>query len=248
MKDQIHPRFLIISALQIEHYAVLKRLHIHKRLEPTGAVYVSLEDAKNSPIGIALALSEPGRLNAAVLTTKAFQLWRPEVILLVGLSGGFNNAGVFHGDILVATEIIDYEQQKLTMDGSEVRLRSFFVSKNLLNAAISTASKKWWKDLGNTPNVHFGPVFSGEKIVASKTFSEQLQELRNDALGIEMEGSGVATAVNHDPTEFLMIRGVADYANETKSDVFQDIACNAAAQFATAVLQERFDVSNIRNI
>lgn len=247
MNDHVRPSFLIISALAIEHRAVLQRLDSQQRLEQLGAVFASLGTGKNAPTGVALPILESGQLNAAVITTKALILWEPEVTLLVGLSGGFQSAGVSQSDILVATEIVDFEQQKLTADKAEVRWRSFAPSRKLINSAVSTAASDWWGDLGQTPSVHFGPVFSSEKIVASNAFAAKLQSWRRDALGVETEGSGVATAINHNPTHFLMLRGVADFADETKSDAFQSAACEAAAQFAVAVLLDWFETSHTRD-
>lgn len=240
MSAKLQPDFLVISALQIEHAAVLKRLSSHRNVGQLGAVYANLGTTPNAPAGVALPITEAGRINAAVLTTKALTLWQPQVTLLVGLSGGFQSAGVSLGDVLVATEILDFELQKMTTNETEIRWRTFAPSEDLLNCAVGTARENWPQNKGNSPRVHFGPMLSGEKIVASSSFAKILQTWRHDALGVEMEGSGVATAVNHSQTRFMMIRGVADFSDESKSDSYQQAACDAAAGFSAAVLSDWF--------
>jgi nucleoside phosphorylase len=215
-------------------------LQVQQSIGPLGGIHVYLKTDSISVPGVALPLAKPGQLNAAVATTNALHFWDPEVTLLVGMAGGFERAGVSPGDVLVATEIVDFEHQKVNDAGAEVRLRSFVASKELVAAAVATSTQDWMGKLPRMPRVHFGPLLSGEKIVASDAFANRLQSWRPDSLGIEMEGSGVATATSCSKSKLLMIRGVADLANHTKSDSFQAAATEAAAEFAKAVLCEWF--------
>ncbi len=242
MKNESQPDFIIVSVLNIEHAAILKKLYSHQKLDPLGAILASISPEKGSPRGVALQVPNIGRIEAAVIVTKALHIWNPAVLLLVGLSGGFEVNSVTCGDVLIATEIIDFELQKATQSGREIRWRKFTPSPKLLDTAKETSQKECFGDRFRDTRVHFGPVFSGEKVIASKSFTQELQSWNKDALGVEMEGSGVATAVRHHDLEFLMVRGVADMADENKSDIHQERASNAAADFAIAVLANWFKI------
>jgi nucleoside phosphorylase len=89
------------------------------------------------------------------------------------------------------------------------------------------------------PRIHFGPIFSGDKVVASEHALDNLLALRLDALGVEMEGAGVALAAKHASKPFLMVRGVADYADDKKSTDhlrWAPEACESVARFVAALL------------
>ncbi len=67
-----------------------------------------------------------------------------------------------------------------------------------------------------TPLMQVGPVASGNIVVKSTAFAEELLEMDPDLLAVEMEAAGVAQAfvLRHD---YLIIRGISDYANGAKS-------------------------------
>ena len=53
-----------------------------------------------------------------------------------------------------------------------------------------------------------------------------------------MEGAGVALAVSDSATEWIEIRGISDYADETKSDDdWRGYAADAAAAFFVGFLR-----------
>ena len=57
-------------------------------------------------------------------------------------------------------------------------------------------------------------------------------------IGIEMEGAGTGLAVYRSETqpEFLMIKAICDWADNSKSDVWQNYAGHASAAFAFLLL------------
>jgi nucleoside phosphorylase len=86
------------------------------------------------------------------------------------------------GDVVIASEIIDYERQKLTEAGPQPRWEVFRTDTMLLEAARRTARGKWASQIKIKPprrtkiSCHFGPIASGDKIIAS---SDQIDILRH---------------------------------------------------------------------
>src|SRR5262249_28705892 len=95
------------------------------------------------------------------------------------------------------------------------------------------------------PYVHFGPVAAGE-IALYSGVSEVRQWLRehyNDAVAVEMEAAGVAQAGHlNNALPAIMVRGISDYADQTKSatdgEGWQPRAAANAAAFAAALAVE----------
>ena len=58
-----------------------------------------------------------------------------------------------------------------------------------------------------------------------------------DRLAIEMEGSGIADATWNDSVGYLVVRGICDYCDSNKNDLWQGYAAVVAATYTRALLE-----------
>lgn len=189
--------------------------------------------------GVLWPSHDVGRVAGAIATNRLLAEVRPALLFLVGVAGGFVKNEVELGDIVVATKIVDYEMQRLSRHGTEFRLKAFEAASELVAAA-----QKAIADIGSVqgaerPTVRLGVVLSGDKVIASDDVSMSLLRAVPPAVAIEMEGAGVAAAVQDTSTQnaFIMIRGIVDLANEAKREqaaVWIDRTCDAVAAFTLA--------------
>ncbi|EDN69713.1 conserved hypothetical protein [Beggiatoa sp. PS] len=91
------------------------------------------------------------------------------------------------------------------------------------------------------PQLHFGTVASGEKIVADTQTVPKLQNNWRKLIGIEMESYGAALAVYQAESDikFLMVKGICDWANPDKNDVWQEYAADVAAAYVVNFLRSK---------
>lgn len=246
--------FIFITVLDDERTALLERLPGHRRLparsddihiyyEATVPVR-SADGFQGSYNVIVCQFPGMGRARAAAATRDIVQQWRPRHLMLVGIAGGIAAHGVAQGDVLVATQIVDYELQKMTPAGSQVRWEVFRTDERLCNTARHLGdgwllAVRAARPASGIPKVHFGPVASGDKVIA---FEEVLRQHRDHwpALnGVEMEAAGIATAnfQSSTPLPFFQVRGVSDLADRDKSDGWRNYACAVAATYAIALLE-----------
>src|SRR5689334_18165208 len=123
--------FMLITALDDERKALLARLPGYRRIPAHHDdihVYYEAMIPVRSPEGftgayraIVCQIPAMGRVRAAAATRDFVQRWHPRYLLLVGIAGGIASAGVARGDVLVATQIADYELQKLTPTEPKIR-------------------------------------------------------------------------------------------------------------------------------
>ncbi len=238
--------FVIITALPEELEALLAKLPSYQQLPPADEdVHVYYQaDLLGAYRLVLMSLLGMGRVQAANATNDAMRRWDPRYVLLVGIAGGIAEAGVQRGDVLISDQIADYELQKLTDGGNQIRWVVHPVAPRLLEAARHLRVN--WRRLirkrrpqPGRPQCFIGPVATGDKVVAIK---EVLELLRSDwpkLIGIEMEAGGVASAAFQSAQQpgFLMIRGVSDLADENKDDSWRQYACHAAAAYAITLLQ-----------
>lgn len=81
-----------------------------------------------------------------------------------------------------------------------------------------------------------GPVGSANRVVKSHRDREELRE-KYKLIAVEMEGAGVADAAMENGKPFFVIRGICDYANTGKNDVWHPYAAMAAAVFAAKLIE-----------
>jgi nucleoside phosphorylase len=251
--------FVIVTALPEEREALLERLPQYQQLPPTGGdirtyfkadLPVTFPDNSTGTYRIiVMCLLGMGRVQATMATADAIHRWRPRYVLLVGIAGGIAARKVRVGDILVADQIVDYELQKLTPEGPEVRWEVQRTDARMLEACNSYRGDSWQELIRikrpnkGQPKRHAGPIASGDKVIA---FGEVLSKYRGvwpKLIGVEMEAAGAATATfqSAEKPGFFMVRGVSDLADEQKGsskvEKWRSYACAAAASFAIALLK-----------
>ena len=139
--------YLIITALPEERDAVEACLPGLRRLggdETRGGriYYETFLDLRRRRRVIVTVIGEPGRVSAATAAASAIDEWNPEVVLLVGIAGGLADQGVLLGDVLVATQILDYEHQKVREGSTEVRPQSWPADPMLRRVASDRGNRR----------------------------------------------------------------------------------------------------------
>jgi nucleoside phosphorylase len=248
--------FLILAPLKEERDAIISHLSGLQRLPPDdadvriyysgdvpaeflGGPQASYRVVVTSPLGM-------GRVEAATATTDAIRRWQPRYVLLVGIAGG-DPEEVALGDVLVAEQLVDYEQQKLTDEGAQVRFQNYRADPRLYGAAQHLSGWET-KVRGNrpeegTPCCHFGVVITGDKVQAKEGALKPYKSDWPKLIGVEMEAGGVAAAAWQAPSKpgILMVRGVSDLADAKKGSEpvkkWRAYACDVAAAYAAALLR-----------
>ncbi|NTW88361.1 MAG: 5'-methylthioadenosine/S-adenosylhomocysteine nucleosidase [Desulfobulbaceae bacterium] len=146
--------------------------------------------------------------------------------MVIGIAGGTRSDEQSLGDVLVADKIVYYEPQKIRADGQELRHRSLEADARLYDRALNLRSDNWWNSIPSgaiptslssySPKVHFGPLASGEKVIAD---IDKINRLRNHIpklVGVEMESVGVASAAFSaaKQIDFSAVRAISDFAKK----------------------------------
>ena len=251
--------FVIITALEEERAAVLGRLPNCQPLDPesqdirryyAGRLPVKLPGGAEGHYSVVIMqLLGMGRVQAATATSDAIKRWRPRYVLMVGIAGGVAAKDAGLGDILVSQQIVDYELQKLTPDGPQIRWQVHQADPRLLGASQQLPAEAAGslvtvrRPLKGTPQRLIGPIASGDKVIAYGAALELYRQHWTALIGVEMEAAGVATAAFQaaKPPGFFMVRGVSDLADASKDSKtvqkWRAYACDIAAAYAVALLQ-----------
>jgi adenosylhomocysteine nucleosidase len=234
---------VILTAMNLEYRAVRAQLSdITARTHPMGTRF---EVGQLSGCRAALALTGKGNQSAAVITERAAAEFAPAAVIFVGVAGALQpHLGL--GDVVVATHVYAYHGATSQDDGLTSRPRTWELSHRVHQiAAHLERTGDWARQLPAgppPPRVHFGPVAAGEiaHYSAVSDARQWLHEHYSDAVAVEMEAAGVAQAGHlNDALPTIMVRGISDYADESKSATddagWQPRAAANAAAFATAL-------------
>ncbi|NKY35651.1 5'-methylthioadenosine/S-adenosylhomocysteine nucleosidase [Nocardia speluncae] len=238
--------FVILTALGVEQDAVLEhlvdiRLHEHDK----GTLFDVGTIAGHPGHRVAVGVTGAGTTTAATLTERARAEFSPEVMMFVGVAGGRRDSLAI-GDVVVATKIHSYQGGRSEDEEFLVRPRSWEISHRLDQLARRQCRENRWArfltDGTSVPAVHFDPIAVGD-VVLNSTRSELARRIHtsyNDAVAVEMEGSGFAhAAALGDQMPAVVIRGISDHADGMKARADraggQAIAARNAAAFAIAL-------------
>lgn len=234
---------LLVTVTEVEKQAVLKvfaqqttpveRHHIDEN------VYYDLGvigDAKTFMVQSSMGAGGPN--GATLVIYDGIKALSPSVVMMVGIAFGLRPEKQKLGDILISQQLIGYELQKIEpgANGEEVikpRGDRAHPSPRLLNHL--KASLVDWQG----PTVHFGPVLSGEKLAKHKNFRNRLLGIEPEAIGGEMEGTGLYSAAHRNRVDWILIKAICDWADENKDDAYQQLAAENAAQFLFTMLQRQ---------
>jgi nucleoside phosphorylase len=231
----VRPTAVILTALSLEYDAVRAHLTgIEEQAHPTGTL-AEVGQLPQSSWRVALVEIGEGVRNAAALTKHVIDWLEPAAVLFVGVAGSLRPE-ITIGDVVVATKAYAIHGGKETEDGSHVRPEAWQPSHRLIQAARSALRGK--------PGVHFKPIAVGDVVIAhsGSPTTERITHHFNDAVAIEMEGSGVLHAAHLSNLDALVVRGISDNANSRKGEAdasgSQPNAARNAAEAAVAILRK----------
>src|SRR2546425_486872 len=178
-----------------------------------------------------------GPAGATLVVHEGIKALSPSAVIMVGIAFGLIPEKQRLGDILVSRQLAGYELQKSEQGprGAEIiRPRGDRVQSSPRLLSRLRASIFDWQE----PKVHFGLVLSGDKLVNYKNFRNKLLGIEPEAIGGEMEGTGVYAAAYRNKVDWILVKAICDWADGRKDDAYQKLAAENAARFILHVLQQ----------
>lgn len=86
------------------------------------------------------------------------------------------------------------------------------------------------------PRVFTGPIASANRLLKNPLTRDRLRDCFG-VKAVEMEGSGIADATWNHEKGYLVVRGICDYCDANKNDLWQPYAAAVAAAYTRALLE-----------
>jgi nucleoside phosphorylase len=234
---------VIITAVDVEREAVLRRLAPYPPKRRVLKGFIGPETyflGKFGAFKVVVTKCQMGSLDpgsATLATEQAQRIWRPRAIIMVGIAFGQNPSKQKMADVLVASKIISYEQQRVS--GQLVDRGSIPPSNpTLLNRFDNPVGWTFFHPDGSKSNCRIGPILSGEKLVDDPKFKADLLKRFPQAIGGDMEGVGLCAAAIRSGVPWILVKAICDWADGKKHKKHQPLAAAAAVSLVHHVLSQ----------
>lgn len=240
LKNRIN--IIIFTAVDIEQLTVLKRMQpLEDKLNILRG-YIGPEAYFIGRFGVydvVLTMCEPGsstRDGIILSSYEAFSFWEPKFAILCGIAFGVNEEAQKIGDVLISKTIINYEIERI---GSRIISRSpkAECSSLLLSRFRSAIDWKFKVAENLFSDAHFGLILSGEKLIDNLEFRNEQVQKYPEAIGGEMEGGGFYASSSRKGVEWIIIKGICDWASG-KNDKFHVLAAEASVSLIYHILSK----------
>lgn len=242
---------VIMTATDVELEAVISLLQPYPRRKTVLLAYQGPETYYLGKFGAWKTAVTKCRMGAGgaggstLATESAIRNWQPRAIIMVGIAFGKDAAKQKIGDVLVASQIIPYEKQRV---GVEVIFRDPIPPTNstLLNRFENPLGWQFSRPDGKSCAIRYGPLLSGEKLVDDAQFKANLFHRFPQAIGGEMEGAGVAAAAGQNSIAWILVKGICDWGDGKKHNNYQPMAAAAATSLVYHVLSKQGVLKSIK--
>lgn len=221
-------------------------------------------------------VGEMGIAHAQLAADRAIARWKPKATAWLGIAASLKD-DLRLADVIVPRQIVAYDATSKVTDGEDgvdVRYRpeGFQVDFPRLKAvqafphAHEDRYTKWKKECADdlraelgaaytelsqvtreSPAIRTGHLASGNSVVTSRAFIDQLRSLDGALVALEMETAGLSRAAQARPTPIpvLAIRGISDLGDSDKSNfdkigdgAIRRVAMRNATRLLLALLDE----------
>jgi nucleoside phosphorylase len=226
-KQKMNQKIAIFVALQMEREFLIKRLKLKSRYPDIG-----FSGKLGSTQVIVFGRDEMGRVPAAIETMRLLQKEKPDLLIVVGIAGGFAKEEVKLGDVVVATRVVDLATRKVLQEDDkntvpDFRPEVFMTDERITNYLRFKFDRIAWENAvvdevdwpeGQRPTIRYGSLASLDEVVSSNDWIDRLCRAWPKLLGTEMEAGGVCAAASVFNMKVSVIRGISDLADPAKSD------------------------------
>jgi nucleoside phosphorylase len=177
-------------------------------------------------------------------TQQAIKHWQPQAIIAVGIAFGLDETKQQIGDVLISTQIQDYDLGRLNEDGTLTPRGDKPGSADILRNRLRQTDVTQQRCCRDWPKFDFGLVLSGQKLLDNLDYRESLKLLFPEAIGGEMEGTGLYVSASEAKVDWIVIKAICDWGrnkNQADKDAWQRLAAKNAAR----ALKAAFDIGSL---
>lgn len=248
LKKNLSFDFLIFCALQEERNPYITLLHGKQIIRSGIDCYdIEISDKKGSII----LLPKMGLVNAAVIVSLCIDRFKPFVVGMSGICGGFKDRANM-GQLFVSSMVYEYQSGKWASDGflnEPYQVSTEHITLTELKALASTENliselEEGFKGArpSNQQRVEVGVFTSGSAVIADKDYIKQIEKIHRKVNALDMEVFSVQRAAElslYRPP-CICAKTVVDLCDKRKGDDIHGYGSYISAKFLIKAIQNYF--------
>lgn len=193
-----------------------------------------------------ITLPRMGLVSSSITSMKAIGLLRPKIVIMPGICAGVKGK-VNIGDLIVAdpcwewqvgkieSETFKHEPYQINLNGLSKGLIQVYNKERLNSYWMSCTTKRPEKE----PALHIGAIASGSSVISNEDKVIEIAQQHRKLLGLEMEIYGVYSAccTGWPKPNFIAVKSVCDFGDNTKHDDYQDFCAFTSSEFVIDILK-----------
>lgn len=185
-----------------------------------------------------------GPMDATLTIHETIQTWKINVVIAIGVAMGLKQGKHHFGDVLVSQTIQNYNKNKVIPKSQINRSVRPMSSIPLCDRFKNCSNWQYYDENDRKCNVHLGLIITGGSVVNAPKLAHQLSKKYPDAIGNEMEASGVWAASEREDVHWIVVKGICDWGME-KTDDYQPLAASAAVSLCKHIFKSKMALSGI---
>lgn len=205
--------------------------------------------------GAIIRLPKPGLVDAAIVTSRAIEIFNPKIVTMSGICAGLKSEINIY-DLIVPNLCFQHDTGKWTEDGLISEPYSVPIN-NKVEIEISTELEKPHFTADLMENIkagkseipeediviktHLGVTASGSTVIADKIMNATIQGQHRKVIGLDMEIFSVYEScrlAQNESIRFFSIKSVVDNGSPTKGDAYHRIACLVSAKATMKIIEK----------
>lgn len=163
-------------------------------------------------------------------------------VIAVGMGFGVDRSKQNLGDVLVSSALIPYDNRNVISEAMLPRFRYHRVERHPAKASLRAMLER--APAADDYRVHIGAMLTGASHLACRAYRDHLvsalgKTAGDTILGGEMEGVGLLGLSSADDPEWILAKGICDFADEQRdadAPVTRERACYESARFVLGAL------------
>lgn len=235
-ESPVDTRVLVLTVTDVERRAVFEAFD--RTPEPTypeNLVLFDFGSFGSTQVGLVQCArqSAGGPGGAQSTAADAVRLWRPDVVVMVGICCGLREDWTPPhqlADVVVATSVYDLDHRIQDEAGTEI-LGDRVSTSTLLVNHFRAASIDF-----SDASVHFGLVLSSRTLLDSHQHRDDLKREHSRAVAYEMEAQGLYAACADAQVPWIMVKAISDWGVDRLNHYEPAPAARNAAAFVLHTL------------
>lgn len=234
---KMQTRILVLVATQLELEIMLKKLQtVSPVTGSVGKLSYFTSVIGESLVYVVKCQMGQGGVGGSILTLEeSIRILTPDFVIMGGIAWGANKKKQNIGDLIISTQVWDYDIERVNPDGSVTPRGPISPSSARLVQMFEVVCA-----LVKNYSINFGLVASGSELLDNKEYVEGLKEEQPELIGGDMESAGMASVCSRKNVDWILVKGICDwgYNKNSHKKEYQQIAATNSAEAIVALLSQ----------